>query len=267
MPAHHHHHDATWGRSRITEVKECAPSILMFTIHAPLLVQSARPGQFVVIRIDERGERIPLTIADMDPVAGTLTIVFQAVGASTQRLSLLKAGDSVADLVGPLGVPSEIDRFGHVVCIGGGVGIAPVYPIMKALKQAGNSITCIVGARNKELLILREEVEAIADRTLYTTDDGTFGAKGFVTDALQGVIAQGTAIDRVVAIGPVIMMRAVARATRKHDIPTIVSLNSIMVDATGMCGACRISVGEKTRFVCVDGPEFDAHQVDFDELL
>jgi glutamate synthase (NADPH/NADH) small chain len=262
-----HKHENGWGKSRIVKVKDLAPAIRMFKIHVPLLVQSAKPGQFVVVRIDERGERIPLTIADTDEKSGLMTIVFQTVGASTQRLAILREGDFLADVVGPLGIPSEIERFGHVVCIGGGVGIAPVYPIMKALKGAGNRITCIVGARGKEFLILQKEVEKIAERTIYTTDDGSFGTHGFVTDALAGLISKGEKINRVVAIGPVIMMREVAKVTEPHGIPTIVSLNSIMVDATGMCGACRVSVGGKTRFVCVDGPEFEAHQVDFRELM
>ncbi|MGA1840107.1 MAG: NADPH-dependent glutamate synthase [bacterium] len=264
---HHHNHEKGLGRSEIIEARDLAPSIRMLKIHVPLLVQSSKPGQFVVLRIDERGERIPLTITDTDSATGLMTIVFQSVGSSTQRLALLGEGDFIADVVGPLGIPSEIERFGHVVCIGGGVGIAPVYPIMKALKEAGNEITCIVGARSKEILILQQEVEKVADRTIYTTDDGTYGTKGFVTDALSRLISGGVKIDRVIAIGPVIMMRAVSKVTKQHNIPTIVSLNSIMVDATGMCGACRVSVGGKTRFVCVNGPEFDAHQVDFDELL
>jgi glutamate synthase (NADPH/NADH) small chain len=236
-------------------------------VHCPEIAAAAAPGQFVVFRADDRAERIPLTIVECDPRAGLLTVVIQAVGASTRKLAMLREGDVVMDVVGPLGKASEIGRFGTVVCVGGGIGIAPVLPIARALKAAGNRVISIAGARSRDLVILEEELREASDELIVTTDDGSLGRKGLVTDALSDVIGRGTAVDRAVAIGPVVMMRAVAETTRPRGIPTIASLNSLMLDATGMCGCCRVTVAGRTRFACVDGPEFDAHEVDFDELL
>jgi glutamate synthase (NADPH) small chain len=253
--------------NEIIEAKDLAPSITMWKIYAPDIVVHARPGQFVVLRMDDRAERIPLTIADFDLKKGTLTVIFQVVGTSTQRLGTLKLGDIVMDVVGPLGKPSHIEKFGTVVCVGGGVGVAPVYPIAKALYNAGNKVISIIGARNKEMLILEDEMRAVSHELYVTTDDGTYGRHGFVTDELKRLMDEGVKIDEIVAIGPIIMMRAVANVTRPAGLKTIVSLNSIMVDGTGMCGCCRATIGGETKFVCVDGPEFDAHEVNFDELV
>ncbi|MDD5101110.1 MAG: sulfide/dihydroorotate dehydrogenase-like FAD/NAD-binding protein, partial [Syntrophales bacterium] len=230
------------------------------------IARKRRAGQFVILKMDEKGERIPLTIVDSDEKTGTLTIIFQVVGKSTAALACLKAGDALLDLQGPLGNPTEIENFGHVVCIGGGVGVGVVYPLAAALKKAGNNVTSIIGSRTKSLLILEEEMKKVSDRLIVATDDGSYGFHGFVSAVLQNLIDAKEKIDRVYAIGPVPMMRVLCNVTKPHGIPTVVSLNSIMVDATGMCGACRVSVGGKTKFTCVDGPEFDGHQVDF-ELL
>jgi ferredoxin--NADP+ reductase len=232
------------------------------------IAQKRKAGQFVVLRIHEEGERVPLTIADADSSKGTVTIIFQVVGKSTGHLADLNAGDELLDLVGPLGKPTHIEKVGTIACIGGGVGIAPVYPITQALKNAGNHIISIIGARTKDLLIMEDEMKAVSDEYVAATDDGSYGFHGFVSQALESkYLLTGKKIDEVVAIGPVPMMRAVCDTTKKYNVPTVVSLNSIMVDATGMCGACRVSVGGKTRFVCVDGPEFDGHQVDFRQLM
>jgi ferredoxin--NADP+ reductase len=251
----------------IVESREIAKNVFLQRIVAPRIARKRKGGQFLVIRRGELGERIPLTIVDSDPAEGTVTIIFQAVGKSTAELAGLKAGDTLLDVVGPLGLPTHIENLGTVVGIGGGIGAAPLLPIATAFKQAGNRLISIVGARTKDLLILEEEMRAISDQITVTTDDGSYAKKGFVTTALQELIDAGTKIDLCIAIGPVPMMRAVAEVTRPHRIKTVVSLNPIMVDATGMCGACRVSVGGKTRFVCVDGPEFDGHEVDFKELV
>ncbi|MCX5906607.1 MAG: sulfide/dihydroorotate dehydrogenase-like FAD/NAD-binding protein [Deltaproteobacteria bacterium] len=251
----------------IVEARSLATAVKMFRVLAPEIARKRKSGQFITLRIHEEGERIPLTIADADPVAGTITIIFQEVGKSTVELGKLKSGGAIADLIGPLGVPTHIEKYGTVVCIGGGIGIAPVYPIAKGMREAGNTILSIIGARTKEMLILEEEMTRVSDVFKVTTDDGSYGYHGFVSDVLQNFIDGGTHIDRVVAIGPVPMMRVVCNVTRNKNIKTIVSLNPIMVDATGMCGACRVSVGGKTRFVCVDGPEFDGHEVNFAELV
>lgn len=251
----------------ITESKEIAKNVFFQKIAAPRIARKRKAGQFLVIRIGELSERIPLTIVDSDPAAGTVTIIFQVVGKSTAELATLKAGDALLDVVGPLGLPTHIEKFGTVVGIGGGIGTAPLLPIARAVKAAGNRLVSIVGARTKDLLILEDEMRAVSDEIVVTTDDGSYAKKGFVTDALQELIGAGAAIDLCIAIGPVPMMRAVAEVTRPHRIKTVVSLNPIMVDATGMCGACRVSVGGKTKFVCVDGPEFDGHEVDFKELV
>jgi len=254
-------------RNEIVEVRDLSPEIKLFRVNCPEIAKAASPGQFVVFRANDYAERIPLTLAECDATVGLITVIFQAIGASTRKLAMLGVGDVIMDVVGPLGKKSEIERFGTVVCIGGGIGVAPVLPIARALKAAGNRLISIVGARTKDLLILEEEMGAASDELVVTTDDGSYGRKGFVTDALKGLVERGEKIDRVIAIGPVVMMRAVANATRPLGIPTIASLNSVMIDATGMCGCCRVTVGAKTRFACVDGPEFDAHEVDFEELL
>ncbi len=251
----------------IVESREIAKNVFLQKIQAPRIARKRKAGQFLVIRRGEFSERIPLTIVDSEPDEGTVTIIFQAVGKSTAELGGLKAGDTVLDVVGPLGLPTHLENLGTVVGIGGGIGAAPLLPIATAFKKAGNRLISIVGARTKDLLILEEEMRAISDQITVTTDDGSYAKKGFVTAALQELIDAGTEIDLCIAIGPVPMMRAVAEVTRPHGIKTVVSLNPIMVDATGMCGACRVSVGGKMRFVCVDGPEFDGHQVDFRELV
>ena len=251
----------------IVDVRLLAASVKQFKVAAAEIAKKRKPGQFVVLRTHEEGERIPLTIADADPSAGTITLIFQEVGKSTMQLGKLKAGDSILDLIGPLGRPTHIENFGTVVCIGGGIGIAPVYPIVKGMREAGNRVISIIGARNKDLLIMEEEMAAVAHILKVSTDDGSYGYHGFVSDVLQDVIDEGNPLHLVVAIGPVPMMRVVCNVTRSRNIKTVVSLNPIMVDATGMCGACRVSVGGKTRFVCVDGPEFDGHEVNFAELV
>lgn len=240
-----------------------SPTIKLMDIKAPDVARKVQPGQFIILRIDEKGERIPLTVADFDRDAGTITIIFQEVGYSTMALGKMEVGQYLLDFVGPLGEATQIENFGRVVCVAGGVGIAPVYPIARALKEAGNEVISIIGARNKELLFWEEEMRAISDKLYVATDDGSYGHKGFVTDILKEVLEEGN-VDRVWGIGPVVMMRAVAEVTRPSGIKTIVSMNPIMVDGTGMCGACRISVGNETKFACVDGPEFDGHLVDWE---
>ena len=239
----------------------------LMVIAAPRVAQKAQAGQFVIVRIDERGERIPLTIADFDRQLGTVTIIFQEVGKSTLKLGTLEAGDAVLDCVGPLGRPSEVEDFGTVVCVGGGVGIAPVYPIARALKEAGNTVLGIMGARSRDLLFWEEKMSAVCDEMIVCTDDGTYGRMALVTQPLQEILSSRDDVTHVWAIGPAIMMKFCARTTESFGTPTIVSLNSIMVDGTGMCGACRVTIGGETKFVCVDGPEFDGHQVDWDLLL
>jgi len=253
--------------NEIVERRELAPSLVMWKLYVPDIAKRVKPGQFVVLRADDRAERIPLTVTDFDREKGQITVIFQEVGASTSKLAGFGLGESILDVVGPLGKASHIERFGTVVCIGGGVGVAPVYPIAKALHQAGNEVISIIGARTKEMLILEDEMKAISHKLFVTTDDGSYGHHGFVTDELKRLIEEKMRIDLVLAIGPVVMMRAVAEVTRPYNLKTIVSLNSIMIDGTGMCGGCRTSVGGETKFVCVDGPEFDAHQVNFKELM
>jgi len=244
-----------------------APGIKRFLIEAPRIARKQRPGQFVIVRIHEEGERIPLTIENSDPQKGTISIVVQSLGKTTNLLNSLGAGDHIMDVVGPLGKPSEIEKFGTVVVMGGGVGTAMAYPTAAALKHAGNRIISIVGARNKELVILEREMREVSDVLMVTTDDGSYADKGFVTDKLRQLIQNGVRIDLVLAVGPIPMMRAVADMTRNEHIRTLVSLNPIMIDGTGMCGGCRVLVGGKSQFACVDGPEFDAHQVNFAVLV
>ena len=251
---------------KILKTQELAPGIKLFEFDAPLIARKAKPGQFVVLRVNEPGERIPLTIADTNKNKGILTIVFQEVGKSTKLLGTLKAGDEIMDLIGPLGKPSEIEKYGTVVCIGGGVGTPEIYPVARALKEKGNKVISIVGARSRDLLIMEQEMKSVSDELYITTDDGTYGKKGFVTDELKRMINEKIKIDCIFAVGPVIMMKAVSETTRPYNIKTIVSLNPIMLDATGMCGVCRVDVGGETKFACVDGPEFDGHKVDFNLL-
>ena len=249
---------------RILKKQELSPGILEYDIEAPRVAKKALPGQFIVLRVNEEGERVPLTIADFDREKGIVTILFQVVGASTGLLASLKEGDSILDFVGPLGQPSELsDHMGTVVFVGGGIGVAPVYPIARAAHELGNKVISILGAKTKNILIFEERMRAISDEVLITTDDGSYGIKGFVTNAIEELIKRGEKIDQVTAIGPGVMMKSVAEATRPYAIKTIVSLNPIMVDGTGMCGGCRVQVGEETKFACVDGPEFDGHLVDF----
>jgi ferredoxin/flavodoxin---NADP+ reductase len=251
----------------IVEARFLAPDIKRFTIEAPRIARKRKAGQFVILRLHNHGERIPLTIADSEPEAGTITIIVQGIGKTTKLLNMLEAGDAVLDVVGPLGNPSDVERYGTVVVIGGGVGAAIAYPTAKAMKQAGNHVISILGGRSKELVILESEIGAISDELLISTDDGSHGEKGLVTDRLRALIEAGRAIDFVLAIGPVRMMQAVAETTRPHHIKTVVSLNAMMVDGTGMCGGCRVLTAHGVRFACVDGPEFDAHLVDYDLLV
>ena len=244
-----------------------APGIKRFVLEAPRIARKQKPGQFVILRIYEEGERIPVTIENSDPAAGTISIVVQSAGKTTHLLNSLNTGDHILDVVGPLGKPSEIEKFGTVVVVGGGVGTAMAYPSAAAFKRAGNRVISIIGARNKELVILEQELRAVSDALLITTDDGSYADKGFVTDKLRQLIQNGTRIDLVLAIGPVVMMRAVAELTRKENIRTVVSLNPIMIDGTGMCGGCRVPIDGKSEFACVDGPEFDAHKVNFEVLV
>jgi len=248
----------------IVEARFLAPEVKLFRITAPRIAKRRQPGQFVIVRLHEDGERIPLTIAGSD-AEGTITLIVQGIGKTTKLLNRLEAGDAILDVVGPLGQASEVERFGTVAVIGGGVGTAIAYPTAVALHQAGNRVIGILGARTRDLLILETEMGTVCDRLIVTTDDGSYGRHGVVTTALAE-IAAAEPVDRVLAIGPVPMMRAVAEVTRPLGIKTIVSLNSIMVDGTGMCGGCRVSIGADTKFACVDGPEFDGHLVDFDEL-
>ena len=253
---------------RILKKQELSPGILEYDIEAPRVAKKALPGQFIVLRVNEEGERVPLTIADFDREKGIVTILFQVVGASTELLASLKEGDSILDFVGPLGQPSELsNHMGTVVFVGGGIGVAPVYPIARAAHELGNKVISILGAKTKDILIFEERMRAISDEVLITTDDGSYGIKGFVTNAIEELVKRGEKIDQVTAIGPGVMMKSVAEATRPYGIKTVVSLNPIMVDGTGMCGGCRVQVGEETKFACVDGPEFDGHLVDFRGLM
>lgn len=251
---------------KILEADFIAPNIKKFVIEAPKIAAKRKAGQFVIIRLKDGGERIPLTIADSESIKGTITIIVQGIGKTTKELNSLNSGDSIMDVVGPLGKPSHIENFGTAVSIGGGVGTAIAYPTAVALKQAGNYTISIIGGRSKELVILEDELKQVCDEVYPTTDDGSYGFHGFVTQKLKELIDNGTKIDFVLAIGPIPMMKAVAETTRPYGIKTVVSLNPIMVDGTGMCGGCRAIVDNKTVFVCVDGPEFDAHLVDFATL-
>ncbi len=252
---------------KVLSKEEIAPQIKRMVIKAPLIAKKAKAGQFVILRVDEYGERFPLTLVDWNPNAGTITLIFQEVGVSTKKLGKIAPGAYIEDIVGPLGNPTEIDRYGHVAVIGGGVGTALIYPWVRSLKRVGNHVTTIIGARSANLLLLEKELSELSDEIYISTDDGTKGIKGFTSDVLKSLLEKGRKFDLVMAAGPVLMMKAVADVTRPYKIKTIVSLNPIMVDGTGMCGSCRVTVGGKTRFACVDGPEFDAHEVDFRELI
>lgn len=252
---------------KIVEKREMAGNtVCHFKIEAPLIAKKAQPGQFVVLRPNETGERIPLTMAGTDPEGGTIDIIFQVVGKTTALLRTFQKGDGILDIIGPLGRPTHLEKLGTVICVGGGTGIAVLYPITKGLKEIGNHVISIIGARTKDLLIMEDYMKNVSDELLITTDDGSYGRHGFVTDALKDLLDAKKDVKLVVGIGPVPMMKFVCKTTQPYGVKTLVSLNAIMVDATGMCGACRVSVGGKTRFCCVDGPEFDGHEVDFDEL-
>ena len=243
------------------------PTVTLMEIEAPFVAKKAEPGQFIILRVDENGERIPLTIADYDRDRGTITIIFQIVGASTLHLNTLNEGDCLQDFVGPLGVPSHVDGLKKVAVVGGGVGCAIAYPIAKKLHALGCEVHSIVGFRNKDLVILEDEFKQVSDKYVLMSDDGSCGQKGLVTHALQALIDAGEQYDEVIAIGPLIMMKFVVATTRPHNIKTMVSMNPIMIDGTGMCGGCRLTVGGKTKFACVDGPDFDGFEVDFDEAI
>jgi ferredoxin--NADP+ reductase len=252
--------------ARILEIEEIAPAFKSYIVHDPVIARRHRAGQFVIVLLHEQSERIPLTIADSDAVRGTIRLVVQEVGKTTMEMGTLEPGDEI-QVVGPLGKPTHIENFGTCVCVGGGAGIAPLLPIALALDDADNHVVSILGGRTQELVILRREMEEVSDEIYYTTDDGSFGAKGLVTHALDAYIEESGKPDLVIAIGPAIMMRAVSEQTRPLEIKTLVSLNTIMIDGTGMCGGCRVPVGGQSKFVCVDGPEFDGHEVDFDMLM
>ncbi len=252
---------------KILKKKIIAPKTILMNVKAPLIAKKAEPGQFIVIRVNEKGERIPLTIADFDRKEGIITIVFQEMGKTTHLLGNKKEGEDISDILGPLGNPTETDNFGTVVCIGGGVGIAPVYPLSRKLKNKGNKVISIIGYRSSEHVFWEEEMKRVSNELYIATNDGSYGEKGFVTDLLKKLIKKDAKIDRIFAIGPAIMMKAVADLTRPYKIKTTVSLNSLMVCGMGMCGACRVTVNGETKFTCSDGPDFDAHLVNFDELM
>ena len=252
--------------NKIISKEHFSEKVVKLVVEAPLIAKARKAGHFVIVRVGEKGERIPLTIASADVAKGTITLVVQAVGRSSQKLCALKEGDYITDVVGPLGQATHIEKVGTVICCGGGVGVAPLLPIVEAFKKAGNKVITVLAARTKELIILEKQMRANSDEVEIMTDDGSYGKKGLITNGVEEIINREK-VDLCVTIGPAIMMKFVSLLTKKYDIPTVASLNTIMVDGTGMCGACRITVGGKTKFVCVDGPEFDAHQVDFDEMM
>jgi NAD(P)H-flavin reductase len=258
---------STEGLYKIVEKQDLSPTISKHVIYAPLIAAKAKPGHFVILRSREGGERIPVTLVDWNPSNGTVTVIIQSIGKSTTEMNALKQGAFFSDVAGPLGTPVEIKKWGTVLGVGGGVGIAELYPIAKAYKEAGNKVISILGARNKDLLILEKEMEAISDKVIITTDDGSAGKKGLVTDAMKDLYAAGEKLDAIFTIGPIIMMKFVAEASRPHGTPTFASLNPVMLDGTGMCGGCRVEVGGKPKFACVDGPMFDAHLTNFDLLM
>ncbi len=253
--------------NEILQKRALADDVKDILVHSPIIARKRRAGQFIILRATDEGERIPLTIADSNAEEGWIRLIFQEVGKSTLELGKLEVGDSIQDLAGPLGRATHIENRGTVLCVGGGIGVAPVYPIAKAMNEAGNRVLSIIGARTADLLIMEEEMSSVSQQLLICTDDGSRGLHGFVTDGIQQLLDEREQIAECVAIGPVVMMRAVSQLTRRHRIPTVVSLNATMVDGTGMCGGCRVTVGGKVRFVCVDGPEFDGHLVDYEELM
>ena len=252
---------------KILKKKELNPTVTLMEVDAPFVAKKAEPGQFIILRVDEEGERIPLTVADFDREKGTVTIIFQIVGGTTERLNQLREGEFIHDFVGPLGEPSHVEGLKKVAVVGGGVGCAIAYPVAKKLHKLGAEVHSIVGFRNKDLVILEEEFRAVSDEMRMMTDDGSYGKKGLVTDALRELIEAGNEYDEVIAIGPVVMMKFVSLLTKQYGIRTIVSMNPIMIDGTGMCGCCRLTVAGKTKFACVDGPDFDGHEVDYDEIM
>jgi ferredoxin--NADP+ reductase len=254
---------------KIVKKLQLSENVFRMDIEAPLIAAERKAGQFIILQVNtEYGERVPLTIADADPIAGTITIIFQTVGATTMKLAKLNEGDCLPALLGPLGKPTHVEKRGHVVCVGGGIGVAPMHPIAQAMKAAGNEVTIFMGARNKELLIMEEEMRKIADELIIVTDDGSYGRKCLVTEPLKELCeSENNKPDEAIIIGPPIMKKFCALTTKPYNVPTVASLNTIMIDGTGMCGGCRITVGGETKFVCVDGPEFDAHQVDFDQMM
>ncbi|MFH1194968.1 MAG: sulfide/dihydroorotate dehydrogenase-like FAD/NAD-binding protein [bacterium] len=254
--------------AKILYKKQLSQNVFLMRLEAPLIAEERKAGQFIILQTDEDlGERIPLTIADADEKEGSITIIFQVVGKSTTELSLFNIGDDIPTVVGPLGKPTHIDNFGTVVCVGGGIGVAPMHPIAQALKQAGNKVIIIMGARTKDLIILEDEMRAIADELIICTDDGSYGRKALVTEPLKDICEKDPKPNLAIAIGPPIMMKFCSLTTKPYDVHTLVSLNTIMVDGTGMCGGCRVNVGKEVKFVCVDGPEFDGHLVDFDNMM
>ncbi|MDR1744048.1 MAG: sulfide/dihydroorotate dehydrogenase-like FAD/NAD-binding protein [Dysgonamonadaceae bacterium] len=252
--------------NKIVSKEFLSDNVVKFEVEAPLIAKSRKAGHFVIVRVGKKGERVPYTIASADTGKGTITLVIQRVGKSSRKVCELNVGDYITDLVGPLGKATHIEKFGTVVCAGGGVGIAPLLPIIEAMKKAGNRVISVLAARSKELVILENQVREYSDEVIVMTDDGSYGQKGLVTEGVEQVLKHEK-VDLCVTIGPAVMMKFVSLTTKKYDVPTLASLNTIMVDGTGMCGACRVTVGGQTKFVCVDGPEFDAHQVDFDEML
>ena len=252
---------------KILEKKALNPTVTKMVIEAPLVAKKAEPGQFIIFRASEDGERVPLTIADYDRERGTVTIIFQIVGGATMELNALNEGECLTDFVGPLGTPSHVDGLKKVAVVGGGVGCAIAYPIAKKLHSLGTEVHAVVGFRSKDLVILEDEFKAVSEKLVMMTDDGSYGEKGLVTNALEALIKDGNQYDEVIAIGPLIMMKFVCKLTKEYGIKTVVSMNPIMIDGTGMCGGCRLTVGGKTKFACVDGPDFDGHEVDFDEAM
>ncbi|MDR1307083.1 MAG: sulfide/dihydroorotate dehydrogenase-like FAD/NAD-binding protein [Treponema sp.] len=254
--------------NKIIAKKRLSDDVYEITVEAPFIAASRKAGQFVIVQIDtDWGERIPLTIADADPADGTLTMVFQTVGASTHKLAVKERGGYIENILGPLGNPTHVEKFGHVVCVGGGIGVAPLYPIVQAMKAAGNRVSVIIGARTKELVIFEDRMKNHADELVIVTDDGSYGKKALVTGPLKEYCAAVPKPDMSVAIGPPVMMKFCEKTAAEYNVPILVSLNTIMIDGTGMCGGCRVTVGDETKFVCVDGPEFDGHKVDFDNMM
>jgi NAD(P)H-flavin reductase len=251
----------------IRKREELGRNVVRYLVDAPLVATHRKPGQFVIIRVTDHGERIPLTIADANPEMGTISLIVQSVGKTTREMAMLRPGNTIHDIVGPLGRPTHIQRFGTVLCVGGGIGTAPLYPIAKGMKEALNRVITILGARTHDLLILEDDMRNVSDELIVTTDDGSYGTKGLVTDAIRSLVSGGTHIDQAVVIGPPLMMKFTSLLTKELGIPTMASLNPIMIDGTGMCGGCRVTVGGEIKFACVDGPEFDAHEVDWDSMI